>query len=204
MPSKNIVRTDSPDSYYHVYARGHNKQTIFLDNNDFVYFINLFARYLSKNAKLDRSHIPYPHFVNQLQLLAYCLMPNHFHLLVFQLEEGALAKFMQCTIVSYTRYFNHKYRKRGPLFESTYKSAHITNAAYLEHVSRYIHLNPRYWRRYKYSSLPYYAQSESPEWLQPVHILSMFSSRTDYVHFVSDYADHKQKSEAIKHELADA
>jgi putative transposase len=204
MPSRNIVRQDSPESYYHVYARGHNKQAIFLDNDDFEYFTNLFSRYMSKAAMPDRTGVPYPHFARQLRLLAYCLMPNHFHLLVFQLEENALGKLMQCIMVSYTRYFNHKYKKRGPLFESTYKSSPITDTAYLEHISRYIHLNPRYWKRYKHSSLRFYLQLESPEWLQPQEILSMFSNRTDYLNFNLDYIERKQELDDIKEMLADS
>ena len=203
MPSRNIVRHDSPETFYHVYARGINKQQIFLDSSDYIYFEKLFIRYLPKRTVIDKNGVAYPNFSKSVNLLAFCLMTNHFHLLVYQLGIGQLTKFMQSVMTSYSRYFNLKYKRTGPLFESRFKAAHISNQSYLEHISRYIHLNPRYWERYHYSSLKYYKDKKYPEWLKPNKIITMFKDMNEYISFLKDYEGHKEMLDEIKHELAD-
>jgi putative transposase len=100
-------------------------------------------------------------------------------------------------------YFNKKYKRTGPLFESRYKASLITEDAYLEHVTRYIHLNPRDWRYYDYSSLPYYLQQISDEWVRPERISSRFARPATYLEFVQDYIQNKELLDILKHELAD-
>ena len=204
MPSRNTVRLDSPDSYYHVYARGASKQTIFLDPNDFNYFLHLLARYLSRKPAESKTGIVYPHYYDKIELVSYCLMGNHFHLLVYQREKGVLSQFMKSLMTSYSRYFNFKYNRSGPMFENRYKSSLITNDSYLMHISRYIHLNPRSWKRYPYSSIGYYRSGGEPEWLQTSRALDQHNTRQDYINFVSDYEQHKEMLEQIKAELADS
>jgi hypothetical protein len=115
-----------------------------------------------------------------------------------------MAQFMRSLLTSYSMYFNRKYKRSGPLFESRYKASLISEDAYLEHVTRYIHLNPRDWQRYDYSSLPYYLQQISDEWVRPERISSRFSDPTAYLSFVQDYTQHKELLDILKHELADA
>ncbi len=205
MPSKNVVKQDAPDSYYHVYARGASKQPIFLSPDDFEFFLSLFARYLSIEPAIDRAGLPYPHYASDIQLLAYCLMGNHFHLLFFQNKQGAMSQLMKCVMTSYSRYFNFKYKRTGALFESTYKASRIENDAYLIHISRYIHLNPRYWKRYPYSSFKWYMSKPSlcPEWLHPATMLDQFASTQAYMEFVADYEEQKEIMDVLKYELAD-
>ena len=202
MPSRNIVKLLASESFYHVYARGASKQTIFLDDSDFQYFLGLFARYLSVNVTLGKTGIPYPNFSKRIHLLAYCLMGNHFHLLIWQEDKTAMPNFMRSVMTSYSRYFNLKYKRSGALFESRYKASLIDQGNYLEHISRYIHLNPRYWRRYRYSSLPYYFM-ERPEWLMPNKIESIFETRAEYLQFLKDYTEQKAMLDEIKYCLAD-
>lgn len=202
MPSRNVVKQDSAESFYHVYARGGSKQPIYLDPSDYAFFTKLFARYLSEEPTSSRLGGPYPHFRGRLELLAYCQMPNHFHLLIYQNEAGAMAAFMRGLLTSYSRYFNTKYNHSGALFESRYKASRVQTASYLDHISRYIHLNPRYYKRYPYSSYQAFAGGEVPEWLQPERVLTMFKSRSEYIDFVSDYEAHKAMLDEIKHELA--
>jgi hypothetical protein len=90
------------------------------------------------------------------------------------------------------------------LFESRYKASHIDAQNYLEHISRYIHLNPRYWKNYQYSSLQFYKHDNTPEWLNTTSILDMFNDPKEYYSFVADYEDHKRMLEEIKHELPDS
>ncbi|MES2970928.1 MAG: transposase [Patescibacteria group bacterium] len=203
MPSRNTIRLDTGESYYHVYARGASKQPIFLEPKDYTYFLKLFERYLSDKTTISKQGIAYPNFKKSIQVLAYCLMPNHFHILVYQAEQGGLTALMRGIMTSYSRYFNLKYKRSGSLFENRYKASRIDTQAYLEHISRYIHLNPRSWKTYPYSSLTYYKRGNAPVWLHPQRILEMFNSSESYLQFVADYEEHRDMLSEIKHELAD-
>jgi putative transposase len=203
MPSRNTIRLDAPDSYYHVYARGASKQPIFLESTDYLYFLKLLDRYLSAEQAKSKAGVPYPNYHENIEILAYCLMGNHFHLLVYQHQQGYLSAFMKSLMTSYSRYFNLKYKRSGSLFENRYKSSLVSNDSYLQHISRYIHLNPRSWKRYAYSSVGYYRLGGEPEWLHTDQVLQQYANRREYLAFIEDYEEHKQMLESIKHELAD-
>lgn len=202
MPSKNVLKIDIPETYYHVYARGGSKLPIFLSEDDYAVFLNLLKRYLSPTPVRDKSGRQYPHLRGKLELLAYCLMPNHFHLLVYQHEPATMSALMQGLMTSYSRYFNTTHHRSGPLLESRYKAVPLTNQAYLEHITRYIHLNPKDWRDYSYSSIHSYLGTRNEDWLQPERILHLFKDTAEYLHFVNDYQDHKAMLDKIKHDLA--
>jgi len=202
MPGRNVIKQDVSDSFQHVYARGHSRHKIFADEQDYITFLKLLQRYLSAEEARDPYGVPYPNFYNKLELLAYVLMPNHFHLLIYQRQPQAMAHFMQSLLASYSRYFNKKYKRSGPLFESRYKASMISDDSYLEHISRYIHLNPRQWRDYEYSSLPYYLQQDEVSWIRPRRIIESFSTPEDYLEFVSDYVEQKKMMDILKQELA--
>lgn len=204
MPSRNIVRLDSSDSYYHVYARGINKQPIFSEPSDFSYFMYLLERYLAKKQSKSKQGILYPNYHGAVGLMTFCLMKNHFHLLIYQRDKGALRDFMKSLMVSYSRYFNLKYTRRGPLFESRYKASKIESDQYLEHISRYIHLNPRSWKYYKYSSIKYFRKGKKPDWLDTDKVLGYDQkNQQEYMTFLEDYEDHKKMLHEIKDDLAD-
>jgi REP element-mobilizing transposase RayT len=203
MPSRNVKKPDIADSYYHVYARGASKQPIFLDAADYHYFIGLFNRYLSVKHQQDKSGMVYPHFYGKVELLAYCLMGNHIHLLIYQIEQGSMSQLMRSIMTSYTRHFNLKYKRTGPLYESTYKASLINADSYLVHISRYIHLNPRYWQRYRYSSISNYLEGRQDEWLLPGKVMEMFAGVKDYRTFLEDYEGQKAILDELKYELAD-
>lgn len=203
MPSRNTRKEYAPNSYYHVYNRGLAKQHIFLDKDDYVVFLSLLKRHLSKDSQTNKYCREAPHFYGQVELLAFCLMPNHFHFLIYQSNDsGAMTKFLQSVCTAYTMYFNRKYERRGPLFEGRFKASRISQDEYLQHISRYIHLNPREYRRYKWSSLPYYLDGYEAEWIKPQRILDIFED-DNYENFLKDYQDHKAMLDEIKHELAD-
>ena len=205
MPSRNIIKLDIDDSYYHVYARGGNKQPIFLNDGDNNYFLHLLDRYLSKEPKSNRNKRGYPTYAQDIQLLAYCLMGNQFHLLIYQKEAGSMPKLMRSLMTSYSRYFNLKYKRSGSLFESRYKASRIDSDGYLDHISRYIHLNPKHWRGYRYSSLQYYFVGATlrPAWLRPDNIEALFGDGESNQTFMSDYEERKESLDEIKHMLAD-
>jgi REP element-mobilizing transposase RayT len=203
MPSNNIIRFDADHCYYHVYSRGVNKSVIFDDDQDKQYYLYLISRHLSVKRAVNTKGYVYPHYRGRLELLAYCLMDNHFHLMLYQAEKGVLTHFMQSILTAYTSYYNRKYDRRGPLFESRYKASRIDNDAYLTHVSRYIHLNPKEWRQYEHSSLRAIADGTEPEWLQSDRVLSQHASRRAYVSFVADYEANKAMLSELKYQLAD-
>lgn len=202
MPCRNVIKSDVSDSYYHVYARGHAGQKIFKNDEDYRVFMNLMKRYLSINQVSDDLGRTYPHLRDKVELLCYCLMDSHFHLLVYQTEQGAMSQLMRGIMASYVVYFNKKYKKSGPLFETRYKASMISTDAYLMHISRYIHLNPGDWRAYPYSSIHAYFGIGQPEWLQPKKIIDLFGSTPIYADFLNDYIDYKKTFEEIKHGLA--
>lgn len=203
MPSRNTLKIDVEQSYYHIYARGHGRQPIFCDDSDYRVFLNLFKRYLSVNEITDNYKKPYIHLRGQIELLCYCLMPNHFHLLIYQNEKGSMTQLMRSVMTSYSVYFNKKYETSGSVFGSRYKASLITTDAYLMHISRYIHLNPDDWRAYPYSSIHAYFGIGQPEWLQQEKIIDLFGSTPIYADFLDDYEDYKKSLNEIKHELAD-
>jgi len=202
MPRRNVSKIDIPDTYYHVYFRGGNRSRIFRDAADSEKMLRLFARYLSLQEIKNSAGLSFPNYYNKLELVAFCLMPNRVHLLVYQRQQGSMTEFMRSLLTSYSMYFNKKYKRSGPLFESRYKAATIADASYLEHITRYIHLNPRQWREYEYSSLPYYLHQVTDEWIKPERILEPFPSPAAYLQFMEDYENNKEMMDILKHELA--
>ena len=200
MPSRNVNKPNVPDAYYHVYFRGAGKQVIFRDDADYHFFLSLFGRHLSCAEKSSPFGI-YPHLRGTVEILSFCLMTNHVHLLLYQAEADAMSRLMRSILTSYSRYFNKKYKRSGPLFETRYKASMVSSDTYLLHITRYIHMNPRYWKRYRRSSLRYYTGHEAPEWLQLKRILPMLP--VDYLGFCEEYQENKDMLERIKLETAD-
>ena len=201
MPSRNRVKVYAPESYYHVYNRGLNKEIIFREQDDYAVFLNLLKRYLSKEPAKDNKGRVYESMYGQMELLAFCLMPNHFHLLIYQNDLDAITNLIRRISTSYVRYFNKKYKRSGPLFEERFKGSLINRDEYLLHISRYIHLNPRSFKDWAFSSLPYYLGARKADWIMPQRILELFEG-DNYLNFVNDYKDHKKMLDEIKSELA--
>lgn len=201
MPIKNTVKIYASPAYYHVYNRGAGGQPIFIDDMDRRKFLSLIARHLVDDVANRRTDgAPYP--VYDLEVLAYCLMGNHFHFLIYQPNDSqALTKFMRSVSTAYTMYFNRKYKRSGHLFQSIFKAAHIFSDQYLLHISRYIHMNPRSYLNYPWSSLKYYLGEPAPEWLCPERVNDMQPKA--YREFLADYEGKKAELERIKHQLAD-
>lgn len=139
------------EEIYHVYNRGTDKRTIFEDLYDFQRFLQS----LEEFNTLDPIGSIYEHsFIKKEQLgslaskseylveiIAYCLNPNHFHLLLRQVSENGISKFMQKVGTGYTNYFNKKQDRSGSLFQGTFKAVHVDTNEYLLHLSVYVNLN---------------------------------------------------------------
>jgi len=138
------------NEFYHVYNRGVDKRTIFLDDSDRDRFMALL--YLCNNV--NAVHISaiqgstLKDFLNVskekslVSIGAYCLMSNHFHILLREEIEGGVSLFMQKVSTAYTMYFNKKYKRTGSLFAGRFKAQHVDNDNYLKYLFAYIHLNP--------------------------------------------------------------
>jgi len=207
MPGRNIEKVYVEDSFYHVYNRGLNMMDIFKEDDDYRVFLNLLKRVLGLEKKIDKQHRSYPNLHDDLELLSYCLMPNHYHLLVRTKDKPKLLpELMRSVLTAYVMYFNKKYDRTGPLFGNRYRASRITSDAYLWHISRYIHLNPldinHDYKKYQYSSIGYYIGRKSSDWVKPEEIMDMFKEADqNYKKFVDDYMDRKAELKEIKDEL---
>jgi putative transposase len=202
MPSRNVVKTYLPESYYHVYSRGINKQKIFHDREDYRVFLSLFKRYLSLDETKNSSRHTYEKYSDRIELLSYALLPNHLHLLIYQHDADALKEFMKALMVSYSMYFNKKHSRCGPLFQSRYLASLVDADGYLLHISRYIHLNPSDWAKGDRSSIDFYTGKRKADWINTTRILAQFRDRNEYIAFLKDYEEQKKILDELKWELA--
>lgn len=143
---------------YHIYNRGVEKRKIFLEDLDYLRFIHDLFEFNDQNPVLNINYyfnqssepmevgLPY---IRQkeprkllVEILSFCLMPNHFHLMVKQKTQNGVTEFMRKMGTGYTNYFNQKYKRVGALFQGKYKSIIIKQDSYFIHLPFYIHLNP--------------------------------------------------------------
>jgi len=203
MPSRNVVKEFEEDHYYHVYNRGVEKRHIFTDDLDYNVFLGLLKKYLTGISESRNNRHSFTPLTDKVSLIAYCLMPTHFHLLLYQSDQDAIIQLMRRVSTGYAMYFNNRHKRVGPLFQSRYKASKIGEDAYLQHVSRYIHLNPDGYRRWPYSSLPYYQGYKKAAWVDTDRLLNLFDSRQEYLDFVDDYEACKREIDFLRWQLAD-
>lgn len=137
----------SVDEFYHIYNRGNGKSTIFFNDSDRRRFQKLLYLCNSDNPvvfktvqslaldKIERGE-------TLVDIGAYCLMPNHFHLLLREKREGGISIFIQKLLTAYSKYLNKKYERTGTLFEGPFRATHVDRDEYLKYLFSYIHLNP--------------------------------------------------------------
>ncbi|MEA3355450.1 MAG: transposase [Patescibacteria group bacterium] len=188
MPSKNALKIYKEDSYYHIYNRGVAKANIFKDKKDYKVFLDYLKIYLSpvdlqgESLKVSPSR-ELKNYSDEIILVAYCLMPNHFHLLIHQKNKDSINYFMRSLATKYSRYFNTRYDRVGPLFQGVYKAVKVDNEDQLVYLTKYIHRNPinilptrRVLVGYKYSSYGNYLGLFKQVWVKPNMILGLFSA----------------------------
>lgn len=191
MASKNVIRQFTENGIYHVYNRGVEKRDIFLDDQDYAVFLHLLKYYLSpidpknvhplmefQNFSIVRPR-PLANIEKEVDLIEYCLMPNHFHLILQQINIDGVTKLLRRIATTYAMYFNKRYKRVGYLFQGPYRAILVENDSYLLHLSRYIHLNPieltrRELVNYPYSSYKYFNGSAKAGWIKPNIILNYF------------------------------
>ena len=206
MPKRNSVKVYGAEHYYHLYNRGGNRQDIFREPEDYFYLMSLFKRHLSDETVTDASGRPFAKFDNEVELVAFCLMPNHFHLLCYLKEPLGIIHLMRSIMTAYTMYFNKKYERTGKLYEGTFLAARIDTKTYLWHVSRYIHLNPldinQDFQLYPYSSLAYFTGDKHASWLHEEKLIETVRDREEYLDFARDYETMRQDLKYLKNVLA--
>jgi REP element-mobilizing transposase RayT len=142
----------SPGSIYHIYNRGNNKEKIFFDGQDYKAFLFRLGLCLGFTEKeLDQEKLismPCSRIritetnKNNFKLHVFCLMPNHFHLLIEQVKDISISNLMLKVCTSYVKYINKKYKKVGHAFQDKFKAVLIENNSQLMWTSAYIHMNP--------------------------------------------------------------
>lgn len=200
----------APNEFLHVYNRGIAKSIIFHNDRDRKRFLFLIlVLQIPETVKnIDRMFKdfvldPETYVKNfdsaglknrKVELINFCLMPNHFHLLVREVKEGGVSKYMQRLQNAYTKYFNTKYDRSGHLLQGSYKAVLIGSNEQLLYVSSYIHKNPRELKEYKNKELKYFWSSYQDcvfanrwgEFLKPEIVTGQFSSECgeSYKNFV--------------------
>lgn len=203
MPVRNRIKQYTTDLYYHVYNRGMNGQDIFRDDMDYDYFIMLFKRYLGDKSEAgvrqkDNFGRPYDKLDDEVELIAYNLAPNHFHLLFLLKAPQGIVHVMRSVMTAYTMYFNAKYDRTGSLCQGVFLARPITVEIYLWHVARHLHLDPSG----SYSSLQYIQDGRRTSWLHDERIAGTSEERQQYLDFVKTYAYDENEHELLKNLLA--
>nr|MBI5455815.1 transposase [Candidatus Levybacteria bacterium] len=197
MPAKNALKEYLENGYYHLYNRGVEKRIIFLDSQDYSVFLSYLKEYLiPKNEKELQDKISDPkiswvekekaikilrlnNFSKEITLLAYCLMPNHFHFFVKQGKPDSIHKFMSSLCTRYTMYFNKKYKRVGSLYQGVYKAVLVSSDEQFVYLSKYIHQQALFLKgetlKSQPSSYDNYLGLEKSEWVHPEKILEYFS-----------------------------
>jgi putative transposase len=212
--------------FYHVYNRGTDKRLMFRDNTDYQRFIKLL--YISNSVarvnvrdilRKNKEPYAYKRGAPLVSIGAYCLMPNHFHLLLTPTIEGGVSTFMHRLCTGYSMYFNRRYNRTGTLLEGPFKSSWVDNDTYLKYLYAYIHLNPLHlWKRegideeitneetldflksYAYSSLPDYLKVSRSENIivNPEPFPEYFETVSDQVSELKEWLLLREEQELIK------
>lgn len=214
--------------YYHLYNRGTDKRKTFLDKADHERFVSLLFL-CNSGIPLHRSDhqgiaiekiFAISRETTLVDIGAYCLMQNHFHLLVHEQTEGGISLFMHKLATAYTLYFNKRHERRGSLFEGTFRAEHASRDEYLKYLFAYIHLNPigiieKEWKEhrigdrdkaeeflktYQYSSYFDYADSKNK---RPQNVIlnklafpEYFEKTADFKNYLKDWRSYNEHAES--------
>lgn len=201
------------DGYYHIFNRGVDKRNVFSRGADYGRFLRSMKEFNQESPVLSIYRLDQIVGTGSLRkekklvdIVAYCLNPNHFHLILKQLADGGISEFMKRVGTGYTSYFNHRYERSGVLFQGKFKSAHIDRTSYLLYLSAYVNRN-HFIHGYgddtdwPYSSLRDYT-GRSDGFCNTKIILDQFRDAADYRAFAEENALFmKEKKETGKYLL---
>lgn len=204
MPAKNVKRDFKDNQYIHIFNQGVEKRKIFLDEDDYKTFLNYLFIYLAdpelvaKTYPKLRFNLKKGSLYPNVKLLSYCLLPNHFHLLIHQTKAGDTTKLMKQLTNAYTQYFNSKNRRIGPLMQGRYRATPINNEEDLVSLSQFIHQKPlkinfvlNALRNHPWSSYPAYIDLEDNQLIDKQTVLDLFFRTThlnSYENFIESPA----------------
>lgn len=206
------------EEYYHIYNRGVDKREVFLDEEDYIRFLNsmrefnddstyeqrMFEKELSSSRELSSNLVKLD---NLVEIVCYCINQNHYHLILRQLRSNGVKTFMHKIGTGYTNYFNKKYKRSGSLFQGPFKSIYIDSNEYLLYLSAYVNKNNfihgygmEDWR---YSSLLDYLGKRAGTLCNKESIMVQFNNDIEqYKEFLENNALYlKEKKEASKYLL---
>lgn len=169
------------ETYYHIFNRGNNKQVIFFENDNYIFFLNQLKTHL----------LPY------CEVYAYCLMPNHFHFFLKVNDHTLFEKGIKNFFISYSKAINKKYERVGSLFQGRYKASEVTTDSYYTTIITYIHQNPviaglvKNMDDYKYSSYPAYL-SDKGTMLCKTEVLEWFGGLDAFIQHHKIMLDDKE------------
>ena len=197
---------------YHVFTKSIAGFRVFVEHKDFKRIIQLITYYKNNpfvkfsDYKKLKNKLKYPFLTKTsplIQIIAYCIMPTHIHLVLYEKRENGISNYMRRLLNSYTRYFNEKIKRKGPLWEGRFKKVLVTSDEQLLHLTRYVHLNPvsagivEKPEDWPYSSYREYIALE-PRSICEVEPFLSFSEK-EYKKFVEDRIDYQRSLEIIKH-----
>ena len=220
MPKRNVLLVKN--EIYHVFNRGIAKMPIFSTPKNYARLIELIEYYQFVNTPVSYSHFKQLKFEQRdeiyqslkqeddihVEILAFCLMENHFHFLVKQITENGIKTWMSNIQNGYAKYYNTNQNRTGPLFQPMFKAVRIESDEQLLHVSRYIHLNPstgylvtiENLPSYPWSSLSSYTENSNEfSFINPSLVLEILGKKTPYEQFIFDQADYQRELAKIKH-----
>jgi putative transposase len=207
------------DEYYHIYNRGTDKREIFSCDLDYLRFLkslkefnvlqpigSLYEKHLRDKKKMSKNGHPMSKLV---EIISYCLNPNHYHLILKQIRERGIEKFMQRVGNGYTKYYNQRNDRSGVLFQGPFKSAHIDANKYFLYVSAYVNMNHfihGYENGYtasirnpwKYSSLPDYLGRRNGTLCNKTPILNQFKNIQEYKEFLINNGTYLKEKKDMK------
>ena len=186
----------APDEYYHIYNRGVDKREIFTDAQDYFWFLSGLEEFNDKKltgslgTRIKNRSLASKNKKPLVEIIAYCLNPNHYHLILKEKREKGITEFMHRLGTSYTKFFNQKYERSGSLFQGTFKAVHIDSNEYLLYLSAYINHN-HFIHSYSkdkneicpYSSLPDFLKQRKQNFINPRIIVDQFKTPEDYLQY---------------------
>ncbi|MFY9487932.1 MAG: transposase [Solirubrobacterales bacterium] len=194
MPGLNQLKpTDAANSTFHVYNRGIGRAPIFRDAIDRREFIECFRRYLVPEVVRARYRRPYKKLGGEVGVLAYCLLDNHFHLVVHQRTATGVQRLMRGALAGYSRQYNTRYERTGRLFESPYKASLVTEHRYAKELIAYVHTNHPDQLQHPFSSHAAYSDPSIAPWLSVSSGLAIFGGLQPYLDYVASYCARERR-----------
>jgi len=215
--------------YYHIFNRGVDKRDVFIDGGDYLRFLMSMRDFNNNSTSQTRDYIlrknqarvkelssryrelsSFSSFIDSLpklvEIICYCLNPNHYHLLLKQLADNGIEKFMHKLGSGYTNFFNAKYQRSGSLFQGTFKAVKIESNEHLLWVSAYVNANAQIHgltkdaSNYKWCSYPEYLGLSPKNFCHKDMIIEQFKDKENFKSFMNDcILSMKEKKELQKY-----